>query len=485
MLSDIPLWALLFVPLYIAVLIVVAASVSASRKPSAAIAWLLTIVFVPVVGLLLFAVLGSTKLPKKRRKVQQEVNEFIYSLTGDSYVASHEREWPDWFASVVKLNQNLGALPIVGGNRLTMLPDDIESINAMVEEIDKAEHYVHVEFYLLVLDPTTKPFFEALQRATARGITVRVLSDYIACLMYPDRNKTIDYLRSIGAEWHAALPIRPWKGQWRRPDLRNHRKILVIDDAVGFTGSQNVIDASYNRKSNIKRGLRWHDLMVRIEGPAVIALEAVFASDWLSETGEGIHHQIEVKPISNTSEDRDVQILPSGPSFDNENNLKLYTTLIHMAKHRVSITSPYFVPDEALMLALVSTAARGVQIELFVSEIGDQTLVYHAQRSYYEELLRAGIKIYLYKAPAVLHSKHFSIDDQVGVIGSSNMDIRSFMLNMEVSVVVHGKEAVEQLTVVEDSYRASSIELKLEDWVKRPGRQKLWDSLARLTSSLQ
>ena len=159
--------------------------------------------------------------------------------------------------------------------------------------------------------------------------------------------------------------------------------------------------------------------------------------------------------------------------------------MIHNAHRRISITSPYFVPDESLMLALVTAGSRGLDVELFVSEIGDQFLVYHAQRSYYEALLRAGVKIYLYRAPTVLHAKHFTIDEEVAIIGSSNMDIRSLSLHMELSVMVHGKEFVDAMRLVEDDYRSKSTQLSLEEWLVRPRKQKIRDNLSRLTSSLQ
>ena len=178
-------------------------------------------------------------------------------------------------------------------------------------------------------------------------------------------------------------------------------------------------------------------------------------------------------------------MVPSGPTFDNDNNLKLFAAMIHNAHRRISITSPYFVPDESLMLALVTAGSRGLDVELFVSEIGDQFLVYHAQRSYYEALLRAGVKIYLYRAPTVLHAKHFTIDEEVAIIGSSNMDIRSLSLHMELSVMVHGQEFVDAMRLVEDDYRSKSTQLSLEEWLVRPRKQKIRDNLSRLTSSLQ
>jgi cardiolipin synthase len=289
----------------------------------------------------------------------------------------------------------------------------------------------------------------------------------------------------MGAEWFAMLPLRPFRGQWQRPDLRNHRKLVVVDGRVGFTGSQNLIDSTYLKPKNVKRGLHWHELMVRLEGPIVRELNAVFVSDWYSESGELLPLDTSEVTIGADAALLDAQVVPSGPSFENDNNLKLFVYMIHSAQKRISITSPYFVPDESTMLAIVAAASRGIQVELFVSAIGDQYLVYHAQRSYYEELLRAGVSIYLYRAPTVLHSKHFSIDDDVAMIGSSNMDIRSFSLNMEISVIVHGKDFVDRMRAVEDDYRAQSDPLTLDEWMKRSRASKVNDSLARLTSSLQ
>ena len=177
-------------------------------------------------------------------------------------------------------------------------------------------------------------------------------------------------------------------------------------------------------------------------------------------------------------------MVPSGPSFENDNNLKMFAAVIQNARQRISVTSPYFVPDETIQMAMVTAGNRGLEVELFVSEISDQFMVYHAQRSYYEELLRAGVKIYLYAAPTVLHAKHLSIDDDVAIIGSSNLDIRSLSLHMELMVLVHGKEFVDAMRLVEDDYRSQSRLLTLEHWLQRPRGEKALDNLMRLTSSL-
>ena len=483
--TGVNIGALLLIVLHAVIVFVAAVYVSGNRRPSAAIAWVLAIIFIPYLGALAFLLVGVGRLPRRRREKQREVNELILARTEGLEQLSHRDEWPDWLISAVRLNRNLGALPMVGGNRAELLPDYQGSIASMIGAIDTATDYVHVQFYILVLDPVTQPFFDALSRARARGVRVNVLSDHLAGLRLPNRKQTLAAFEEMGAEWRAMLPLRPFRGQWRRPDLRNHRKLLVVDGRVGFTGSQNMIDSSYLKPANIRRGLHWHELMVQLEGPVVRELNAVFITDWYSETDVLLPFDVSPVVLGPAAGLLDAQVLPSGPSFENDNNLKLYAMLIHKAEHRVSITSPYFVPEESTMLAIVTAASRGVEVELFASAIGDQALVYHAQRSYYEELLRAGVSIYLYREPTVLHAKHFTIDDDVAVVGSSNMDIRSFSLNMEVSVLVHGREFVQRMRVVQDGYRANSEKLDLADWLDRPVPAKVSDNLARLTSSLQ
>jgi cardiolipin synthase len=280
------------------------------------------------------------------------------------------------------------------------------------------------------------------------------------------------------------MPVRPLKGQFQRPDLRNHRKILVVDGRIAFGGSQNLIEPGYNKEKNHKDSREYVELVARIEGPTVHALRAVFAKDWFIEARERIE---DVDPSSGAEHPDGVaaQVLPSGPGYVTENNLRLFSALIYSAQKSLSITSPYFVPDEPLLYAVTTAARRGVAVELFVSEWGDQFMVSHAQCSYYQALLEAGVRIHLYPAPAVLHSKHFSIDDDVAVIGSSNMDLRSFALNHEVSMMLTGADIVARFRKVEDDYRALSRELTLEEWQQRSAWQRYLDNTLRLTAALQ
>ena len=459
------------------------------RKPTAAMAWLLAIFLIPFVGILLFLLIGNVKLPKKWRVRQAEVNRLISERAEGVDLAPDRSQWPTWFATIAEQNRRLGALPVIGGNRATLIGDYQASIDAMTADIETAERFVHVEFFIVSLDVTTKEFFAAMERAIQRGVTVRVLLDHISTGRSATHKATYAELDRIGAEWSFMLPVQPFKGKFQRPDLRNHRKIVVVDGRVGYTGSQNLIDRSYNSKSNLKRGLQWQELVARITGPTVTALNAVFMSDWYAETDQLLADDENVRataiPFDSSPDALDCQILPSGPAFDGENNLRLFLSLVNSAQERVIITSPYFVPDEAMMYAITSARLRGLDVQLFVSEIGDQGSVWHAQRSYYGALLRAGVQIWLYPGPYILHAKHLSIDDDVAVIGSSNMDIRSFNLNFEVIMLVRGASFVADMREVEAGYRAVGRQLTLEEWEREPASATFLDGIARLTSALQ
>ncbi|HET6671746.1 MAG TPA: cardiolipin synthase [Agromyces sp.] len=456
-----------------------------NRRPTAGMAWLLAIFFIPILGIFIFWLIGDPKLPKRRREKQAEVDEYIRESTLGVERVSDSSNWPTWFEGIVRLNRNLGAMPLIGSNSASLISDYQGSLDAMTEAVSRAERYVHVEFYIFAYDRTTAPFFDALGEAVARGVDVRVLLDHIASLRVKGYRKTLKRLDAMDVRWQLMLPVQLWRGKYQRPDLRNHRKILVVDGEVGFMGSQNIIDRSYNKAGNIRRGLKWKELVARVEGPIVSGLEAIFATDWYLETGEPPMREIVPLGQESEAQDLDCQVVPSGPGFSNENNLKLFLALMYAAQEQIILTSPYFVPDEAMLRAISGATQRGVRVELFVSEIGDQALVYHAQRSYYEMLLRAGVRIWLYKAPYILHSKHFTIDDDVAVIGSSNMDIRSFELNMEVSLLVRGASFVREMRAVEDGYRRDSRELTLDEWMRQPLRSTVLDNLARLTSALQ
>ncbi|HET6270153.1 MAG TPA: cardiolipin synthase [Arthrobacter sp.] len=480
-----PSWVILILTVVDFIIRVLALGIiPGNRRPTTAMAWLLGIFFVPALGLVLFLLFGNFRLSRRRRAQQEAVNTRIRAGTSELAAIESTYDGPEWVASAAELNKTLGSLPMLDGNSVELLPGYPDSVKAMAAAVRSAETFVNAEFYIMSTDHVTDDLLTALEEAAERGVEVRILFDHLGTLRIKGYRKLIKRLKASKIRWRPMLPLRPVHGQWRRPDLRNHRKIMVIDGEVAFTGSQNLIEPSYNNPRHRKVGREWVELMACMRGPIVNTLNVVFATDWLSETDESLENQLGHQPDSGAG-DITAQVVPSGPGFITENNLRLFNTLIYSAQHKVSICSPYFVPDDSLLYAVTTAAQRGVDVELFVSEKGDQFLVHHAQQSYYQALLEAGVRIYLYKAPFVLHAKHFTIDDEVAVLGSSNMDMRSFSLNLEVSVMLLGADIVERIRAVEDTYRDISHELKLEDWKKRPMLVKYVDNVARLTATLQ
>ncbi len=458
------------------------------RKPTAAMAWILAIFFIPYLGLLFFFLLGSPKLPKKRLDKQVKINEMIAASVPNVDLVSDRSAWPSWLENITRMNQNLGAVPMVSGNTARLIDDYNGGFVQMAAEIDTATTFVHVEYFIVSCDASTQPFFTALENAVKRGVTVRVLADHLSSRKVPGSKETFALLDRIGVKWAYMLPVMPFKGKYQRPDLRNHRKLVVIDGRVAYMGSQNLIDRTYNSPKNIKRGLLWQELITRVEGPVVSGINAIFLSDWYAETDELIENErVVVTDIaaSSGSDALDCQVVPSGPGYEGENNLQLFLGLLHSAQKKVIITSPYFVPNEAMLYAIIAARKRGLEVQLFVSAIGDQGPVFHAQRSYYSPLLEAGVEIWRYPAPYILHAKHLSIDDDVAVIGSSNMDIRSFLLDMEISMLVYGTSFVDEMRAVEAHYREIGSQLTLEEWNKEPWQSTALDGLARLTSALE
>src|SRR6266705_3195408 len=459
-----------------------------NRKPSSATAWLLLIFLLPYFGLILFLLLGSPKLPKKRRAEQHNMSELISKLVAEASMQPGlapllNPEIPQRYEPFIKLNASLGKLPAIAGNAVELLPEYNAVFARIAADIDTAQQFVHVEYFATSRDEETEAIFAAMDRAASRGVKVRVLMDHLGSRKYPTFKEMQERLTAAGIEHHITLPLHFFGANYTRIDLRNHRKIVVIDGKIGYTGSQNLIKRNYFRKDAIY----YDELVARVCGPVVGELEAAFITDWYSETRVLLDRNTapEVTFEPRAAGEMLCQVLPSGSGFEDENNLKLFTSLIHAARHTLVVTNPYFVPDDALMTAITSAAQRGVDVTLFNSEVSDQFLVSHAERSYYEDLLKAGVKVYWYKAPILLHSKHITIDDDIAVIGSSNLDIRSFLLNLEVTLICYAPSVVADLRRVEavDLSRCNAV--TLEAWQTRSTKEKLYENISRLTAALQ
>ncbi|HLR45372.1 MAG TPA: phospholipase D-like domain-containing protein, partial [Brevibacterium sp.] len=495
-----------------------------NRRPSSSSAWLLLILFLPVVGIPLFLMLGSPYITGRREAIQEQANTRLEQGAADIPDWPEALGVPESFGGLVTLNRNLTYLPMVTGTDHGVRTGYEENIRLMADAVEEAEEYVDVCMYIMTADPTTEPFLAALERASRRGVKVRVLFDHLGSRKYAGFGPLKRRLTAAGVEWALMLPFQPLRGRARRVDLRNHRKLMVVDGVRAFMGSMNMIEQSYGSARNARLGRHWHDIMVDLTGPIVASLEAVFVTDWFTETGEDLTIRAydaaqrlqereaaigerltagrgvsatrsgatrsdasatgdavgtgasatgdgtdgaTVTSVPADSELNAVQVIPSGPGFRTHPNLRLFVSLVYLAQERLRIVSPYFVPDESMLAAVITAAHRGVEIELYVSEQADQFMVDHAQSSYYEALLEAGVRIYRYPAPKVLHTKCFTVDDLCSVMGSSNMDMRSFGLNYEVSLLAYGGDITQSLHGIMDEYRSVSSELTAAEWEKR------------------
>ena len=475
LLTDQTLWLNVFFAAEWAVRLAMIVVVPFRRSPEAAKGWLLLILFEPTAGLILYALIGRPKLPQWRlqRHVEfEDLSRPIFERLAQHRNISH----PDLgleLNQAVTLAENLGELPILGGNASEVLADYDLFVDRLIADIDAARDHVHLLFYIVADDATMARIVEALGHAVERGVVCRLLADSFGSR--PDFDRMLPRLEAAGILAEETMRV----GLLRRAgrlDLRNHRKIAVIDGRIGYTGSQNLVDAAF------KPGLTYEELNVRLVGPVALELQAVFAEDWYIETGEFLGDARYV-PDPQVAGDIAVQALPSGPGYPRENNQRLVVSLIHAANRRIFIAMPYLIPDDALLQALQTAVLRGVEVTLVVPLQIDQYLVGLGQRSYYDELMEAGVRICRY-GKRFLHGKCLTIDDTIAWIGSSNLDIRSFALNAEIVVLLYDARVCARLGEEQARYLREGEMLSLETWRERAPPIKLAENLARLLSPL-
>lgn len=443
------------------------------RSPTTASAWLVLIFFLPWVGLAVYAFFSNVSLPQRRRKKREKMLAALAHQVNRHFDARVDQLDPDLrerLGQAVRLAQGLGRMPILDGNQVELLADYGGIIDRLVADVDAAQDHVHLLYYIFADDQTGRRVAEALMRAARRGVHCRVLIDALGSR--GARRRLVPDLTAAGVRVFNMLPIRLLK----RLDVRNHRKIVVIDGKIGYVGSQNLVDAKY------AEGITYEEMMARARGPVVASLQSIFADDWFLATGKALNHPNHFPPPERCG-DVAAQVLPSGPGYPNLNNQLLFVALIHAARERIVITTPYFVPDEPLLQAMHTAVLRGVEVHLVVSTKADQLLVGFAQRSYYEQLLEYGVKIHAYRRN-FLHAKHLTIDDRVTVIGSSNMDIRSFALNEEVNLIIYNRTLTAQMHAQQERYFRHAAQISLKKWRDRPWPVRVAQNVARLISPL-
>ncbi|MFW5798308.1 MAG: cardiolipin synthase [Planctomycetota bacterium] len=469
-------WTLLYYISEWVIRLVMLPVVVRKRRPAAATTWMLLIMFLPWGGLVLYLLVGNYRLPRRRSRKHARMRHDTPPVDGTSEHSTRP-ELEAAVMSTVLLAERLGEMPIVGGNRVELLADERMMIDRLVEDIDAAEHHVHLLFYIFDPDRVGRRVADALKRAAGRGVTCRVMVDYVGSLGFV-RGDLWDEMAEAGVDMHASLSVRFIRRFMARIDLRNHRKIVVVDGRIGYTGSQNITDPDPGSRYR----QRTIDLMARLEGPVVGQLQTVFADDWAYNTGNRIDGDGIFGDLPRPGNVA-VQALPSGPNYPTENYQRLVVDAVHAAQQRVVITTPYFVPDDALMQALETAVLRDVQVDLVVPHKSDHPLVDAASRAYYEDLLACGVNVYRY-GKGLLHAKTMVVDTSIGLIGSSNFDIRSFKLNFELNLLLYGHDACRDLLDKQDAYIADAEKLDYDSWRRRGPIKRTTQNIAKLLSPI-
>jgi len=435
------------------------------REPASRAAWIVLVVGLPVVGILAYILLGETSIGRRRvarsRKVLAQLPPMASIVSGDK--ANLEAEFPTRFAPLFRSGETINGFAPVGGNKGQLMADSNAAIDNMVADMDAARNHIHLIFYIWLADNNGLKVVEALKRAAVRGVTCRAMADGLGSRSMIGSKYWRD-MRQAGVKVAVALPIgnpllRPFHG---RIDLRNHRKIVVVDDTITYCGSQNCADPEFRVKPKYAP---WVDALIRFEGPIARQNQHLFAADWMSYVDEDINGLLEV-PICESGTGFPAQVIATGPTGRNSAMPEVFSTLMYAAHHSLVITTPYYVPNESMQDALCSAAHRGIETTIVFPARNDSWQVAAASHSYYRELLEAGVNIHEYVG-GLLHTKSMTIDGEVTLIGSANMDRRSFELNYENNILFYDPLLTATMRQRQDSYLAQSDPItidKVDQW---------------------
>jgi cardiolipin synthase A/B len=452
------------------------------KEPSSTVAWILTLLFLPATGALLFLLFGRDRVrwpAKRKRALDAMVRAQVAASRDETTLPEDSSPIPvgsPLEQALFRVGARLTQMRATSGNRVEVLVEGNATYDRIGAAIDAARHHVHAQYYLIRDDATGRWFRERLVAAATRGVTVRLLIDGFGCF-------------ALGRAWQRPLKkagalvgeFLPMRSVLLQPvNLRNHRKIVVIDGQTAFTGGYNIGDEYRGRMRGVGD---WRDVHLRIDGPAAAELQRIFFQDWAFATHEAIDPADYFPKDSCRFGDATVAIVPSGPDTRNEAIHRLFFAAIVGAEREVLITTPYFVPTESLMVAMELAAMRGVDLRLLLPAHSNHQVTFHAGRSFYQPLIEAGIDVCEY-LPGIVHAKTLVADGKVALVGSANMDLRSFRLNFEVHALVH--DATTACTLVETFHAdaARTRHVALGSWQARPWGLRVKEGAARLVSPL-
>ena len=462
---------LLFMYLFFAIVIVFTVLLHGA-KPSKTLAWLLAIFTVPVGGILLYLLLGRNR--RKNKLLQLKKKTFLnLPEPNKTHLAFLDGE----YKKLMTLVYNNSHFPPTVHNELELLKDGETTFKAIFKTLEGAQKQIHLQYYIFEEGELANRLLLLFEEKIAQGVKIRMIYDGIGSFSL---SKT--YLKKIEAIGVEVYPFLPFKfGRFFSSlNYRNHRKIIVIDEQIAFTGGINISDKYL--KGDVDLG-SWHDMHIKIEGEAAIHLGYIFAMDWYLVSQKRIQSLIIPRVSIPQNKNTLVQIISGGPDDDFSSMEQAYFTIINNAKKYLYITNPYIIPGQAIMQALQTAARSGVDVRLMVSENADNKIVSWSVRSYFEALLKSGIKIYLFR-DGFLHSKIIISDDRISTIGTANLDDRSFEQNYEVNAIIYDVPFAKLLhqDFLEDS--SKSIMLSYKKYLKRPWSEKLKEGFGKIFSPL-
>ena len=482
-------WTELLVLFHFCLSVTIALRVIYSRRTSsAALAWLTALFAFPILGVITYLLIGEPKLGRERAKRHAELLAFHDAFADRFLPPPCEPASETRFRQIARLIQGEARYVPTGGNQTRLLADTDAILRAFTADIHTAQHCCLLAFYIVEGSGRVEAVLEALMQAAGRGVRCQLLADALGSSSFW-RSPWPQRLRDAGVEVTEALPVGVLKSLWVRSDLRNHRKILVVDYRIAYTGSYNLVDPRLF-KQNAGVG-EWVDAVMRCEGPIAQELAAMFYGDWAVENDHNLTATLErlngyvdeMPPRAPASGGSQLQVVPSQPGGDTALVYDVLCNALNVAQERVIISTPYFVPDEALLNTLIITARRGVEVVLILPRRVDSRLVRYASRAYYQPLLDAGVRLKMYDG-GLLHTKAVVIDGRFALFGTVNMDMRSFYLNLELSLAVYTPETVAAIGALLDGYLKDSEAVSLKKWQQRRRVQRFIERCVRLVSPL-
>ncbi len=429
------------------------------RRPvGTSLAWLSIILLLPFLGGLLYLLVGETPLGRTRARRAEQFTERFRVRRSAAVEQVDLNQYGSGGRALARLSKRLVGIAAQAGNRWELLTSAPEFFARLIADVDAARESICIQFYIWHNGGLADDVLAAVERAAKRGVRCWIQVDALGSAAFV-RSPAFRQLKDAGAEVHASLPVGIMRLWFQRLDLRNHRKIVVIDERLGYTGSQNLVDPRYF-KQNANVG-EWVDAMTRIEGPVVDALWLTFASDWELDTGEVLKKQHGLAAARQS--DAIMQAIPSGPQFRPEVINQILLTAVYSAQTELVITSPYFVPDENLMTALTSASLRGVAVTVVVPAKNDSRLVRLASEAMTGDLLSHGVRIMGFNG-GLLHTKSITVDGRMSLFGSLNLDPRSLWLNFEISLLIYDDGFTKALRDLQERYIQQSTALRLDDW---------------------